>query len=100
MNVKELDKQYVANTYARFPLQLTKGKGSLVYDENGKEYIDLGTGIAEFCQNEVHVHAVIQVPVGGDVCIQRINATLQQCSKIRILFFFQFHTLCFTICAQ
>lgn len=46
MNVKELDKQYVANTYARFPLQLTKGKGSLVYDENGKEYIDLGTGIA------------------------------------------------------
>ena len=46
MNVKELDKQYVANTYARFPLQLTKGKGSLVYDDNGKEYIDLGTGIA------------------------------------------------------
>ena len=46
MNVKELDKQYVANTYARFPLQLTKGKGSLVYDENCKEYIDLGTGIA------------------------------------------------------
>ena len=46
MNVKEIDKQYVANTYARFPLQLAKGKGSLVYDENGKEYIDLGTGIA------------------------------------------------------
>lgn len=46
MNVKELDKQYVANTYARFPLQLVKGKGSLVYDETGKEYIDLGTGIA------------------------------------------------------
>lgn len=46
MNVKEIDKQYVANTYARFPLQLAKGKGSLAYDENGKEYIDLGTGIA------------------------------------------------------
>lgn len=46
MNIKEIDKQYVANTYARFPLQLVKGKGSLVYDENGKEYIDLGTGIA------------------------------------------------------
>ncbi len=46
MNVIELDKQYVANTYARFPLQLTSGKGSLVYDEQGKEYIDLGTGIA------------------------------------------------------
>ena len=46
MNVKEIDKQYVAHTYARFPLQLVGGKGSLVYDETGKEYIDLGTGIA------------------------------------------------------
>ena len=46
MNIIELDKQYIANTYARFPLQLVSGKGSLVYDENGKEYIDLGTGIA------------------------------------------------------
>ena len=46
MDIIQLDKQYVANTYARFPLQLTKGKGSLVWDEQGKEYIDLGTGIA------------------------------------------------------
>ncbi len=46
MNIIEKDKQYIANTYARFPLQLAKGKGSLVYDETGKEYIDLGTGIA------------------------------------------------------
>ncbi len=46
MNIIEIDKEYVANTYARFPLQLVSGKGSLVYDEKGKEYIDLGTGIA------------------------------------------------------
>lgn len=46
MNIIETDKQYVANTYARFPLQLVSGKGSYVYDETGKEYIDLGTGIA------------------------------------------------------
>ena len=46
MNIFETDKQYVANTYARFPLQLVSGKGSLVYDEKGQEYIDLGTGIA------------------------------------------------------
>ena len=46
MNVKTIDKQYVANTYNRFDLQIVSGKGSLVYDENGKEYIDLGTGIA------------------------------------------------------
>ncbi len=46
MNVKEIDKQYIANTYARFDLLLTRGNGSIVYDETGKEYIDLGTGIA------------------------------------------------------
>ena len=45
-NVKELDAQYIAHTYARFPLAIVSGKGSLVYDETGKEYIDLGSGIA------------------------------------------------------
>ena len=46
MNIKELDNQYVASTYARFPICITSGKGALAYDENGKEYIDLSTGIA------------------------------------------------------
>ncbi|MBR2375228.1 MAG: acetylornithine/succinylornithine family transaminase [Clostridia bacterium] len=46
MDIIALDKQFVANTYARFPVELVRGKGSLVYDADGKEYIDLGTGIA------------------------------------------------------
>ncbi len=46
MNIKELDKEYIAPTYARFPVALTEGKGSLVYDLEGKEYIDMSTGIA------------------------------------------------------
>ena len=46
MSVKDIDKQYIANTYARFDLELTKGKGSLVYDSCGREYIDLASGIA------------------------------------------------------
>ena len=45
-DIFSLDKEYVANTYARFPVCIKSGKGSLLYDENGKEYIDLGTGIA------------------------------------------------------
>lgn len=45
MNIKEIDKKYVLNTYNRFDLCLVEGKGSLVKDENGKEYIDLTTGI-------------------------------------------------------
>ena len=46
MNIKEKDSLYVANTYARFPLTLEKGEGSVVFDDEGKEYIDLATGIA------------------------------------------------------
>lgn len=46
MDIKEKDKFYVANTYARFPVTIVSGKGALVYDENGKEYIDMGSGIA------------------------------------------------------
>ena len=45
MDIKQKDKEYIASTYARFDLLLTHGKGSLVYDENGKEYIDMGSGI-------------------------------------------------------
>ena len=46
MNIKELDAAYVAPTYSRFPICLTEGKGARVVDEDGKAYIDLGTGIA------------------------------------------------------
>ncbi len=46
MNTFELDNQYVAPTYRRFPVEIVSGKGSLVKDVNGKEYIDMGSGIA------------------------------------------------------
>ncbi len=45
MNLKEKDKKYIANTYARFPVEIVSGKGSIVFDENGKRYIDMGSGI-------------------------------------------------------
>ncbi|MBR1456136.1 MAG: acetylornithine/succinylornithine family transaminase [Oscillospiraceae bacterium] len=45
MNIKEIDQKYVANTYARFPVQIVSGKGSIVCDETGKAYIDMGSGI-------------------------------------------------------
>ena len=46
MNIKEMDAAYVAGTYKRFPLVIVSGQGSIVKDETGKEYIDLGSGIA------------------------------------------------------
>ena len=46
MNTFELDKTYIAGTYKRFPVEIVSGRGSLVKDVNGKEYIDMGSGIA------------------------------------------------------
>ena len=45
-SIISLDQQYVAGTYARFPLELVSGKGSVVVGGDGKEYIDMGSGIA------------------------------------------------------
>ena len=46
MNIKEKDGAYIASTYARFPINLVRGEGCLVWDDEGKEYIDLNSGIA------------------------------------------------------
>lgn len=43
--LKEIDQKYVANTYARFPVEIVSGKGSTMVDDTGKTYIDMGTGI-------------------------------------------------------
>ena len=45
MSIKEIDKQYIAGTYDRFPIEIVSGKGSLVYDDEGNEYIDMTSGI-------------------------------------------------------
>ncbi len=45
MNIKEKDREYIASTYNRFPIEIVGGKGSVLRDETGKEYIDMGSGI-------------------------------------------------------
>ena len=44
-SLMERDSAYVANTYRRFPVEIVSGKGSLMFDPDGKRYIDMGTGI-------------------------------------------------------
>ncbi len=46
MTTIEKDQKYVASTYARFPVEIVSGKGAKLYDASGKEYIDMGSGIA------------------------------------------------------
>ena len=45
MSITSIDKEYVAGTYGRFPVEIVSGKGSIMVDSAGKEYIDMGSGI-------------------------------------------------------
>ena len=44
-DIKKIDKQYIASTYKRFPVVAVSGKGSVITGEDGKKYIDMGSGI-------------------------------------------------------
>ena len=46
MDIKELDREYIANTYGRADVVFVRGEGANVYDDRGRRYIDLGAGIA------------------------------------------------------
>jgi acetylornithine/N-succinyldiaminopimelate aminotransferase len=42
----DLSEKVVAHTYNRFPILLVKGKGTRVWDKEGKEYLDFLAGLA------------------------------------------------------
>ncbi len=46
INVKEADSLYIAHTYKRFPVEIVSGKGAMLKDDEGKEYVDMGAGVA------------------------------------------------------
>ena len=76
MDTISLDKQYVAGTYGRFPLELVSGKGCLFYDAAGKEYIDMGTGIG-----------VTAFGTGDETWVQAVTAQLQQLQHTSNLYY-------------
>jgi predicted acetylornithine/succinylornithine family transaminase len=45
-DVAKLTDKHVAQTYARYPIALVRGKGARVWDADGKEYLDFLAGIA------------------------------------------------------
>lgn len=45
MSIFETDKKFVASSYGRFPVEIVSGKGAVLKDSNGKEYIDMTSGI-------------------------------------------------------
>jgi len=45
MTLEQIDKEYVLHSYGRNYTNFVKGSGAKLFDENGKEYIDFGSGI-------------------------------------------------------
>lgn len=43
------DGSNVMNTYGRYPIVISHGKGCYLYDVNGKQYLDMAAGIATCC---------------------------------------------------
>ena len=52
--IVKLTDRYVANTYARFPIALARGKGARVWDADGKEYLDFVAGLAVISLGHSH----------------------------------------------
>ncbi|GAB4308053.1 MAG: acetylornithine transaminase [Methanobacteriaceae archaeon] len=52
--IMDLEKEYMMHTFGRLPIALDNGKGALVWDVEGKEYIDCFAGIA--VNNVGHSH--------------------------------------------
>lgn len=69
MSIKDLDSKFIANTYDRYNVELISGKGSLLKDSNGKEFIDMGSGIG--------------VNLFGAADDEWRNAVINQLSKIQ-----------------
>ncbi len=61
--IKKLDKENIMPTYGRYDVCITRGKGVYAYDSEGKEYIDVSSGIGVnslgYC-NEGWVKAVTE----------------------------------------
>jgi predicted acetylornithine/succinylornithine family transaminase len=52
--IMDLEKQYLLQNYARYPLVLARGRGCWVYDLEGRRYMDLMAGIGVTALGHAH----------------------------------------------
>src|SRR5450755_3729702 len=64
--IMNLEREYLLQNYARYPLALHRGKGCYVYDLEGKRYLDLISGIGVNALGYAHprITKVIQKQAG------------------------------------
>src|SRR6202158_6617387 len=65
-SVMDLEKRYLFQNYARYPLVLDRGKGCYLYDTSGNRYLDLIAGIGVNALGHAHprLTKVIREQVG------------------------------------
>lgn len=51
----ELTERYIVGNYARFPVAFARGEGRRLYDETGKSYLDMFSGLGVSCLGHGHV---------------------------------------------
>lgn len=65
--------KYLANTYARFPIVLVRGKGAKVWDSDGKEYLDFVAGLAVNNLGHCHPKVVAAIKAQAEVLLHVSN---------------------------
>ena len=73
MNIQQTCETYVANTYRRYPVTFVRGAGAHLWDEAGREYIDLGSGIA------VNIFGVSD-PIWAEAVTKQLTALPHTCN--------------------
>jgi Ornithine/acetylornithine aminotransferase len=56
--IAQLERQYLLQTYNRYPLLLTRGKGVFLYDIEGKRYLDFVSGLGVNALGHAHPRIV------------------------------------------
>lgn len=81
------EQHYIAQTYARPPFVLTSGEGAVVYDNAGKQYIDLVAGIAVMAlgHSDPQISAVIAEQAQRLVHVSNLYYTVHQGELARLL---------------
>jgi acetylornithine aminotransferase/acetylornithine/N-succinyldiaminopimelate aminotransferase len=65
--------KYLANTYARFPMVLVRGRGVRLWDSDGKEYLDCVGGIAVDALGHCHPKMVEAIRAQAEILIHVSN---------------------------
>ena len=78
IDAKQLDKQYILQTYGRHDLCVERGKGAKIYSDDSREYIDFASGIG-----------TLSLGTANDGYIEAVTSQLKKVQHISNYFYSQ-----------